>query len=563
MLGLLVATAAWVHLVCTWHGDIRQVPVLQVDLKHLLYGGGLLTPGLADVLMSRYPPLPYLWTTPFYAILGYEPAVAFLSISILAALLAPATYLLGRAIGGPAAGGVAFLLTAGSVVNLSHSARYEGEPLVALLTACFLACWLATRNLTRWWAVLLCGLLAGLGMLSKHTFLIYTAVAWVQGGWLLVRSLRKGDLKSLPVLGLVPSGALAMVLWSDLSGPRGMRNLLVGEVALGIWLLFAAWRARKRPDETSPLLLPTLAALVLALAIAGPWYLAASANVVDMARGYQQWENANPNYMHGTFAFEQNARMLEILVPKGVWVLPLGVVAALLMRGERRRRAVLLVAQMVVSYGALSCLQLTETRFLLPVLPVHAAVAAGPAGLLGPVALLAPVLVAWLLWQPANLERWREVRIAKEPGRPGVVFTPPLPPAMDALMPQVQRLLPDRSGGGVLILCRSAAEHEEAMRALGFNDQGAGFLFVRHGLAVGHRLELRDPERMREAVRQPHATPLLLTATRTLAEEGDLVREGEAILGVQLERAAGAVVPEGRLTLWRARRRTASRSRRT
>lgn len=560
---MLVAGATWVHMVCTWHGDMRQVPVLLVDLKHLAYGGGMLTPGLTDLLGSRYPPLPYLWTSPFYAILGYEPAVAFLSISVLAALLAPATYLVGRAVGGPAAGAAAFLLTAGSVVNLSHSARYEGEPLVALLTALFLAGWFATRNLTRPGPVLLCGVLAGLGMLAKHTFLIYTAVVWVQGGWFLVRSLRRGDLRSLPVLALVPCLAAAFLSWSELTGPHGTRNLLVGELAVGAWLLLAALRARRRPEETSPLLLPSLAALLLALAVAGPWYLGSSASVVDMAEGYQRWEQSNPESMSGAVVFSENAKMLEILVPGGMWLLPLGIAGTILLRGERRHRGALLVGQMVVSYLGLTALGVTETRFFLPVVPVQAALGSTPAGLLGPVALLAPALLLYLLWQPANLERWAEVRLAKEPGLPAVIFTPPLPPAMDALMADMDGLLPDRSRGGVSILCRTASDHEAAMRAMGFTAQGVDFLFVRHGLATGLRLELEQPARMRQAVRQPGTTPLVLTATRTLAEERALVRQGERILDVRFEREAGAVVPEGRLTLWRAKRRTASRSRRT
>lgn len=281
-LGLLLVTAAWMHVLIHFPVGTQDLPMLCVDGRQISFSLNLVPLSLAAVLEATYPPLVYLFTVPFYQVLGLDPTAAFLSITVQTALLAPATYLLARSVTGPAGAWFAYLLTAASTVALAFSGAYFPDQMTSLLTPLLLASWFASRGLTRCWPSALFGVLLGLGLLVKLTFLLFTWVALLDAAWQVLRHRDRLRLDSRPALLFLGTVLAVFLLWTSMSREGFLVGVLAGELALS---LLAVWLARRlRAENSRPIQkgIRLLVALTLAFGLAAPYY-AVSLNQIGRA----------------------------------------------------------------------------------------------------------------------------------------------------------------------------------------------------------------------------------------------------------------------------------------
>ena len=126
---------------------------------------------------AYYPPLVYWVSDVAYQLLGTTDAwVAVLSQSVFLAVLILATYAMGRAVAGPAAGLLAPLFVATTPMISSGSRDYMLDAPLAAMGAAALALLMRSEHLTRLRPTLAFGLVCGLGMLTKWTFVFALAV---------------------------------------------------------------------------------------------------------------------------------------------------------------------------------------------------------------------------------------------------------------------------------------------------------------------------------------------------------------------------------------------------
>ena len=565
-LGLLVASAAWLWILAGFPIPTGDLPIVDVDIRHLELGAHLAPPSLRSFFESGYPPLTYLFTWPFYEVLGRTVSSAFLSVTVLTALLAPASYLLARSFLGPACGWVAFLLTAGSNLAISLSGGYQTEQMVALLTSLFLASYFASRRLTRPWAVVLCGVLLGLGLLAKMTLVFFTGLALLEGSWLVLREQRWGARHLVPWPVALLSWGAAMLLWSTILQGGGLVALLAGELSLA---LLAAWLACGRPSAAAHgagRLKSVLLALTLAVALAGPYYVAGFSQVATRAEGYWVWREMGLRTHHAT--------TLDVpMIPEARWLLPLGVLALACLGGARRREGLLLVAQVALGLLLLLGMRLADDRgggrFLLPAVPLLAVVAGASSLWLRRWGSLAPFLVLALLLSQYSPEAWARARREKLLGK--AIFKvgerdergAPVLQLMARRLQEHRELASLCGDDNLVVLCPSSDSYEKALtEATGLISGDYSQLLIYLELHQ-HRSDVPRlvPADLQRGAPWPVPRPeFFLTATRSLEEEAALLRDGEAALGVRLERVEGAAGRDGRLGLWRAVPGTGTRS---
>ncbi len=553
-LGLLVATAAWMHVLASFPLSTQDLPMLCVDARQISFSLNLIPLSLAAALEATYPPLVYLFTLPFYKTMGLDPAAAFLSVTVQTALLAPATYLLARLMTGPAGAWVAYLLTAASTVALAFSGAYFPDQMTSLLTPLFLASWFASRGFTRPWASALFGILLGLGLLVKLTFVVFTWVALLDAAWQVFRHPDRMKLNSPPVLFFLGSSLAVGLLWTSMSRECYLVDLLVGELTLG---LLVVWLSRRLHTETSLSVqkgIRALIAVTLALGLAAPYYAVSLNHVTTLYETYALWKQNAPEVSR-----EVGPLNFQVPLFPGVgWTLPLGLSALFLAPRSVRRTGILLAAQLALGYLGLLAMDLdyepVMVRYLVHAVPLAAALAGLGACWLRRLAPLAPALLLALLLNQYNPEEWVALRTGKGVLTIGDKPAPYYPesPVVRELVRHLQNRFPDRAEVDLRILCRTTQESQELIPGLGWPTHelaAAMAIPFRHGLGRTIELDRLLPSDGPALFRRPG---YLLTATSSPAEELELVRDAEVTLELRLSRLEVASNRDGRLAVWKA-----------
>jgi hypothetical protein len=139
---------------------------------------------------SFYPPLVLCLTGAVSFVMPMEAAAGVVMLAFLALGMA-AVYRLGCVLASEPVGQVAALLFATAPFVVYCVLRLQLDLPLATMVALALAALLATEDFTRRGASLLCGVIAGLGMLTKPTFALYVVPSAL---CLLLRSRRRGLL---------------------------------------------------------------------------------------------------------------------------------------------------------------------------------------------------------------------------------------------------------------------------------------------------------------------------------------------------------------------------------
>ncbi len=569
ILGLVLASLVWFLVVVGFPLDLESLPIRPDEVRHLGFGFKTF-PEIRELFAASYPPLTYLFTNAFYMVGGTTPATAFLSVSVVTALIAPASYLLARGLFGRPGGAVAFLLAGTSSLLVAHSNSYLTEQMVALWTPLFLAAWLASKGLTRPWWYGLSGVLLGLGLLSKPTFVFFVFPVFLEGVWR--RIWRRGPGSDLSeasgpagersgpfgpsgsrgvVAGLALPAGLSVLIWSTLAHGGGWLALLAGEILVLATLVWLTGRPGNRTGMEERRCFGIGIFVLVALALAGPYYAAAGRAVSNLFVNYALWMDFG---MNSRWAFDIWG-LDAPLIPYETLLVPLGLLGAFRLPRWEWRRPLLVLACLVCGVGCLAAFCLVEgpgnSRFLLPAIPLAAALAGGMPRLLGRLAPLTPVLLATLLLLQYSPDRWSDLRLQKKAPN----FLEFLGEAQQSRVPAVllRRLQAHafRQGAVCLVPCRSEKAWDEFMAVLG-HDRGfwnhvGGFA----GLLILEPTELETLARGGLSEGEPE---LVLLGTRSEQEEASLAREVEGILDVRLERLESLGDRRCRFTVCRIRR---------
>ncbi len=552
-LGLVLVTAAWLYVLASFPVSTQDLPLLCVDGRQISFSVNLIPLTLEAALEATYPPLVYLLTLPFYKILGVNPTAAFLCVTLQTALLAPATYLLARSITGPAGAWVAFLLTAASTVALAFSGAYFPDQMTSLLTPLLLASWLASRGLTRTWASVIFGILLGLGLLVKLTFLIFTWVVLLDAAWQVLRRPDRLRLNSLPALLFLGSSLAAYLNWTSMPREGYLVGFLAGELALvllGLWL-FRSLRTEGSLQVQKGVRL--LIALTLALGLAAPYYAISLKRVATLYATYETWVQNAPEVSRqvGPLNFQVP------LFPGVAWFLPLGLSALFLTPRSIRRRGMLIAAQLALAYLGLLVMDLdydpVMVRYLVHCVPLAATLAGMGTRWLGRLAPVAPVLLlGWLLHQ-YNPDEWVAIRTGKAVLTIGDQPAPTFPesPVVRELVRLLQLRFPERADVEIWLVCRAVQlETKELMPELGWPTQElAAALSIPFRKGLVRTLDLDGPLPS-DGLAGSQRPDCILTVTPSPPEELDMVRDAERSLGIHLVRLEGASDLACRLTLW-------------
>lgn len=569
ILWLVLASLAWLLVVVGFPLDLETLPIRPDEVRHLGFSFKTF-PEIRDLVEAPYPPLTYLFTCVFYQIGGTTPAMAFLSTSVVAACLAPASYLLARGFFGRSGGAVAFLLTATSGLVIAHSNSYFTEQMVALWTPLFLATWFASKGLTRPWLSGLSGVFLGLGLLSKPTFVFFVFPVFLEGGWRLLRGARPGSglpeglsprrerfVPSRPswsrarlVAALAIASGISVMLWNTLADQGGWLALLAGEIMIMTALAWLAGRLGSRTGMEDRRFFGIALFALLTLALAGPYYAAAEQGLSSLLGGYVLWMGTG---MNSRLAFDIWG-LDAPLIPYESLLVPLGLLGVFTLPPQERCRPLLVLACLVGGVGWLVVLCLVEGpgngRFLLPAIPLAAALAGGMPRLFGPLAPLAAVLLAAVLLMQHSPDRWMTLRFHKK--APHFLEAPKEVEQSRVPTNLLRRLQAHafRPETVCLVLCRSEEAWDTFMADLG-HDRG----FWNHvgGLAGMLILEPTALEALARDGLPPRRPELILLGTRSELEEVELAREVEELLGLRLERMESLGDRRCRFTLCRIR----------
>ncbi len=567
---LVLASLAWLLVVVGFPLDLETLPIRPDEVRHLGFSFKTF-PEIRELVEAPYPPLTYLFTCVFYQIGGTTPAMAFLSTSVVAACLAPASYLLARGFFGRSGGAVAFLLAGTSGLVVAHSNSYFTEQMVALWTPLFLAAWFASKGLTRPWWSGLSGVFLGLGLLSKPTFVFFVFPVFLEGVWRLLRGARPGS--ALPeglspvgegfvpprpfwgrmclVAGLAIPVGISVLVWSTLAREGGWLALLAGELLLLTALAWLAGRLGSRTGMEDRRFLGIALFALLTVGLAGPYYAAAEQGLSSLLGGYVLWMGTG---MNSRLAFDIWG-LDAPLIPYESLLVPLGLMGIFTLPRQERCRPLLVLACLVGGVGWLVVLCLVEGpgngRFLLPAIPLAAALAGGMPRLFGPLAPLAAVLLAAVLLMQHSPDRWMTLRFHKK--APHFLEAPKEVEQSRVPTNLLRRLQAHafRPGTVCLVPRRSEEAWEDFMAGLG-HDRG----FWNHvGWLAG--LRILEPVDLGALAREglpPGDPELVLLGTRSAREEADLAREVEELLGIRLERMESLGDRRCRFTFFRIRR---------
>lgn len=217
-----------------------------------------------------YPPLASLVSCAFYGLFGPSRLVAVFSQFLFLIPYLVGCWWIGRELGGRGGGALTLLAAGGNPWMSSHLHGYYLEIGTTALVALAFALLLASRGGRQAGPTLALGVVAGLGMLSKWSWLLFVGpgllwpvgVAWKAGA--RIRPLLGGSLACLAF-------TLLMLLASAEEASRGFPWFPFG-LCLLAWLLVGALGARAwRRDGWNPAV-GTALAWGLAFAVCGWWY---------------------------------------------------------------------------------------------------------------------------------------------------------------------------------------------------------------------------------------------------------------------------------------------------
>ncbi|MGI5842995.1 MAG: ArnT family glycosyltransferase [Candidatus Xenobium sp.] len=553
-LGLLLVTAVWMHVLIHFPVHTQDIPMLCVDGRQIAFSLNLIPLNLAAVLEAAYPPLVYLFTLPFYLVLGLNPTAAFLSITVQTALLAPATYLLARSVTGPAGAWFAYLLTAASTVALAFSGAYFPDQMTSLLVPLLLASWFASRGLTRSWPSVLFGVLLGLGLLVKLTFLLFTWVALLDAAWQALRHPDRLRLDSRPVLLFLGTSLAVFLLWFSMSKEDFLVCVLAGELAL---ILLMVWLVRHLRAESSRSVQKgcrLLLALTLAFGLAGPYYSVSLNRVMALYATYEMWVQNAPELSHlvGPLNFQVP------LFPGVAWLLPLGLLTLFLHPRVMRRNGILIAEQLALGYLALMVMDLdyepVMIRYLVHAVPLAAALAGLGVLWLGRLAPLAPALLLIGLIHQYDPEEWVALRMGKAiltiADKPAPTF--PESPVVRELVRRLQKRFPDRPDAEGWLVCYAWQDNSHGFEPnLGWpSHEFSAAMGIPFHRPLSRTLQVDIPLPHEEAISLQNPD-YVLTVTRSSTEEMDLIRKAEVVLETRLVRLEGAAARDRWMTIWK------------
>jgi 4-amino-4-deoxy-L-arabinose transferase-like glycosyltransferase len=386
-----VSGLALFHLINNWLWRRTNVVVFQFDrMFHQvtslaydhIFSDGLNLQSLFSALTwsDYYPPLVHLAAVIFYRIFGVSMDVAALSNSVFMLLLIVAVFSIGERLGGPWLGLLsAFIVTTFPIVFSMSRYLYLDFALTAMvaLTICLL---LRSGGFQRKALALLFGLSLGLGLLTKWTFIAFTAVpillvlvrsGAIRAAW---RALYPHRWNGRRLLFSALLGLASCALWF---GPnmRATADLPLGYALLPIqWLLWSfTWHFALTPSEQGA---NALASLGTGASIAALWYLAR----IDFVGTF--WLNAYGKGTGRDWGFLPYLDFLwrEQLSPLYALLL-LAAIAGLLWRRWRQAQSwreimslgldrCVLVAWAVVPYIVFSAqASIIHSRYIMPLLP--------------------------------------------------------------------------------------------------------------------------------------------------------------------------------------------------
>lgn len=357
---------------------------------------------------TPYPPLVYWVAAGTTALTPASSRLApeLLAVQAFLPLLAVGSYWLGRLVADRAGGWLCLVLSLASPHTLQPSRNYFLDLPLAALIAAALAALVVSNGFRERRASLACGLFAGMALLTKWSALFFLVPPVLAA--LVLRSTRPARFCLFLALAALAAWQVRTPLMRWLHDLPSLTGI-VG--ALGLLVMLAAAFARLRRRE--PLLANLAGAALMVTLVAGPWYGAFGREVVEMMMVRQVTAAARDARAPGLFpmlleetsgwaAVGQGLREVVLPLPTGALVL-VGLLAL------RRSRP---VAELVACLaGAAVFLALSPNfyeRYLQPLIPVGAALAAAGAARLGPVApAVAVVAGAWALltsgWIPASL----------------------------------------------------------------------------------------------------------------------------------------------------------------
>ncbi len=311
---------------------------------------------------GHYPPLAYQVGELGWLLLGRSTLAPVLGQAPFLVLLAGSMYGLGRLLAGRLAGLAAAIMACTAPVVLDHSRMlFLDMPLTALVA---FGTWslLASRSfedvrLSRCW-----GLALGLGLLTKWTFLLFLAVPWMTalGTAFLKRgpgSLQQAVRMLLPALILALVAALCFPLQSA-------PFLAVWALALLCAVLQVA-RVR-RGSPAGPALVNGSEALILAVALAAPYYLANQDMILHKV--FYQAEVQVDIHLTAWLNLYEQSLWLSMTAP---WW-PLGAMLGLARR-QTRSVTLQLLASVILNTAFYSMVP-HDPRYLMPNLPALVAV---------------------------------------------------------------------------------------------------------------------------------------------------------------------------------------------
>jgi hypothetical protein len=206
---------ALVVVAATWTALDRQPPIWDHanHLERAILCARDLRAGDAGAIFDRssfYPPLALCLAGAASMAMPIEAAALAVMLAFLGLGMA-AVYALGGALAGRAVGTVAAVLFATAPFVVYSALRMQLDLPLAAMVAVALVVLLATEGFTRPGAVLLCGVVWGLGMLTKPTFALYIVPP---AAWVLLRARRRGVIGA--GLALVVGAAISLPWY----GPR-------------------------------------------------------------------------------------------------------------------------------------------------------------------------------------------------------------------------------------------------------------------------------------------------------------------------------------------------------
>jgi len=332
-------------------------------------------------LYPEYPPLLQFTTAPFLTLFGHDVQVCRAAITLYTVLLTLSVYWLGILLGGPVCGVLAAAMTGSSPHIIGHSVTFFVDvPLTAaaaLLTAVTLR-WLRAPTIRM---AVITGLLVGLGLLLKPTFLLFAAGLFLVALWrLVIQHLGSIKTRAAAVLSICLMGfpfVMPLQPWLFLAAAAVVVGLFVTVVVLDTRVLnpdnLEAGRAMRG-------FVQSLVAFGCTVALASPWYLQALertwAKVAE--KSIHEGERlAYPMFGPISHAIDYAAVLAHVgMGPPFFAVFCAGLIAALWRFRGQRAEVLSTIAMLALWYISLSAFPRKTTHWILPLIPLVAAIGA-------------------------------------------------------------------------------------------------------------------------------------------------------------------------------------------